>query len=79
MKVDSVVVALDSKGKSCCCAFITMRWKEFHDSNLGYNSDQETTFQEKLWADFLVNIMNEEHICGRKIYVKLAACQSCGP
>ena len=64
MKVDSVCY---SKGKSSGCAFITMRWKEFHDSNQGYNSDQETTPQKKLWADFLVNIMNEEDICGCKM------------
>ena len=75
MKVNSVVVARDSKGKSRCCAFITMRWKEFHDRNPGYNRDQETAVQEKLWADFLVNIMNEEDICGRKIYVELARSQ----
>ena len=50
MKVDSdsVVVARDSKGKSHGCAFITMRWKEFHDRNPGYNLDQETAVQEKL-------------------------------
>jgi len=69
------VVALDSKGKSSCCAFITMLWKEFHDSNSGYNRDQETAVQEKLWADFLVNIMNKEDICGCKIYVELARSQ----
>ena len=78
MKVNSVVVARDSKGKSRCCAFITMRWKEFHDRNPGYNRDQETAVQEKLWADFLVNIMNEEDICGRKIYVELARSQRRG-
>ena len=78
MKVDSVVVARDSKGKSRGCAFITMRWKEFHDRNPGYNLDQETAVQEKLWADFLVNIMNEEDVCGRKIYVELARSQRRG-
>ena len=75
MKVDSVVVALDSKGKSNGCAFITMLWKTFHDSNPGYNHDQETALQEKLWADFLVNIMNDEEICSHKIYVELARSQ----
>ena len=78
MKVDSVVVARDSKGKSRGCAFITMRWKEFHDRNPGYNRDQETAVQEKLWADFLVNIMNEDDLCCRKIYVKLACSQRIG-
>ena len=78
MKVDSVVVARDSKGKSRGCAFITMRWKEFHDRNPGYNLDQETAVQEKLWADFLVNIMNDEEICGCKIYVELARSQRRG-
>jgi len=78
MKVDSVVVARDSKGKSRGCAFITMRWKEFHDRNPGYNLDQETAVQEKLWADFLANIMNEEDICACKIYVELARSQRRG-
>ena len=78
MKVDSVVVARDSKGKSRGCAFITMRCKEFHDRNPGYNRDQETAVQGKLWADFLVNIMNEEDVCGRKIYVELARSQRRG-
>ena len=59
-KVDSVVVARDSEGKSRGCAFVTMRWKKFHDRNPGYNRHQETAAQEKLWADFLVNITNQE-------------------
>ena len=75
MKVDSVVIARDSNGKSRGCAFVTMRWKEFHNRNPGYNRDQEPALQEKLWADYLVNIMNQENVCGRKIYVELARSQ----
>lgn len=78
MKVDSFVVARDSTGKSRGCAFVTMRWKEFQERNPGYDRDKEPANQEKLWADRLVNIMNQEDVCGRKVYVELARSQRRG-
>ena len=72
------MVALVSQGRAAGLHLLQCYGKEFHDRNPGYNCDQETEVQEKLWADFLMNIMIDEEICGRKIYVALARSQRRG-
>ena len=75
MKADSVVVARDSTGKSRGCAFITMRWNEYHVRNPGYNRDKDPSTQDKMWSKMLASIMSQQSICGRQIYVQVARSQ----
>ena len=75
MKVDSVVIARDSTGKSRGCAFVTLRWKEFHERNPGYNRDKEPASQDTLWTEHLSNIMSQQSVCERQIYVEDARSQ----
>ena len=75
MKVDSVIIARDSTGKSRGCAFVTMRWKEFHMRNTLYDRDKDSAMQDQGWSSLLTNIMNQQSICGRKIYIELARRQ----
>ena len=75
MKVDSVIIARDSTGKSRGCAFVTMRWKEFHMSNTLYDRDKDSAVQDQGWSSLLANIMNQQLVCGHKIYVELARSQ----
>ena len=75
MKVDSVIIARDSTGKSRRCAFVTLRWKEFHERNQGYNRDKEPASQDTLWMEHLSNIMSQQSVCDRQIYAKDARSQ----
>ena len=75
MKADSVVIARDSTGKSRGCAFITMRWNEYHVSNPGYNRDKDPSTQDKVWSKLLASIMSQQSVCGRQIYVQVARSQ----
>jgi hypothetical protein len=75
MKMDSVIIARDSAGKSCGCAFVTLRWNEFHTRNPSYDSDKDSALQDQGRSSFLIVIMNQQSICGRKIYVELARSQ----
>ena len=75
MNVDSVIIARDSTGKSRGCAFVTMRWKEFHMRNTLYDRDKDSAVQDQGWSSLLTNIMNQQSVCGRKIYVELARSQ----
>ena len=75
MKVDSVVIARDSTGKSRGCAFITMRWNEYHVRNPGYNRDKDPSIQDTRWSNMLASIMSQQAVCGRKIYVQVARSQ----
>ena len=75
MKVDSDILAPDSTGKSRGCAFVTMRWKEFHLRNTLYDRDKDSAVQDQGWSNLLTNIMNQQSVCGRKIYVELARSQ----
>jgi hypothetical protein len=49
---------------------MTMRRKEFHVRNPGYNRDKETSIQDKMWSNMLVGIMSQQSVCGRQIYVQ---------
>jgi len=75
MKVDSVVIARDSTGKSRGCAFVTMRWKEFHQRNPSYDRDKDSALQDQGWSSLLTYIMNQQSVLGRKIYVEVARSQ----
>ena len=75
MKVDNVIIDRDSTGKSRGCAFVTMRWKEFHMRNSLYDSDKDSAVQDQGWSSLLTNIMNQQSVCGRKIYFELARSQ----
>ena len=75
MKVDSVMIARDSMGKSRGCAFVTMRWKEFHVRNPGFNRDKDPSTQDDKWSRRLTYIMDQQSICGRQIYVEVARSQ----
>ena len=75
MKVDSVVIARDSTGKSRGCAFVTLRWKEFHECNPGYYPDKAPASQDKIWTEHLSNIMSQQSVCERQIYVEDARSQ----
>ena len=67
MKVDSAVITRDSAGKSRGCAFVTLRWKEFHEHNPGYNRDKEPA---TLWTEHLSHIMRQQSVCDRQIYME---------
>ena len=60
MKVDNVIIDRDSTGKSRGCAFVTMRWKEFHMSNTLYDRDKDSAVQDQGWSSLLTNIMNQQ-------------------
>ena len=49
MKVDSVMIARDSTGKSRGGAFVTMRWREFHVRNQGFNRSNDPSTQDERW------------------------------
>ena len=75
MKVDSVMIARDSTGKSRGCAFVTMRWREFHVRNPGYIRCKDPCTQDDKWSRILTYIMDQQSICGRQIYVEVACSQ----
>ena len=60
MKVDSVVIARDSTGKSRCCASVTIRWQEFYLCNPGFKCDNDPAPQDVLWSKNFANIMNQQ-------------------
>ena len=69
------MIARDSTGKNRGCAFVTMRWNEFHKRNPSYDHDKDAAVQDQGWSNLLTNIMNQQSVCGRKIYVELARSQ----
>jgi hypothetical protein len=75
MKVDSVIIASDSAGKCRGCAFVTLLWNEFHLRNPSYDRDKDSALQDQGWSSLLTIIMNQQSVCGRKIYVELARSQ----
>jgi hypothetical protein len=81
MKADSLVITRDSTGKSRGCAFITMRWNEYHVSNPDYNRDKDPaggpSTQDKVWSKIMIlaSIMSQQSVCGRQIYVQVARSQ----
>ncbi len=78
IKVDSVMIARDSTGKSRGCAFVTMRWREFHVRNPGFLRCKDPSTQDDKWSRILTYIMDQQSICGRQIYVGVARSQRRG-
>ena len=72
MNIDSVVIARDAAGKSGGCAFVTMRWKQFHARNPRYDREKVAASVDKGWSHLLKTIMSEQMVCGCKIYVEYA-------
>ena len=70
-----MIIAHDSAGKSRGCAFVTLRWNEFHVRNPSYDRDKDSALQDQGWSSLLTVIMNQQSVCGRKIYVELARSQ----
>ena len=75
IKVDSVVIARDSTRKSRGCAFVTVRWNDFHKQNAGYSRDADPKDEDKTWSDYVTSIMSYQPVAGRNIYVEVARCQ----
>jgi hypothetical protein len=78
IKVDSVMIARDSTGKSRGCVFVTMRLREFHVCDPGFLRCKDPSTQDDKWSRILTYIMDQQSICGRQIYVEVARSQRRG-
>ena len=72
IKVDQAVIAYSSDGKSRGCAFVTVRWKDFRNSQSVSKLDEEGLVQD------ICKRLTGKPLFGRPVFVELAFSQRRG-